>query len=233
MSLKDLHDIFRQHPELEQKYLNMMKMPVTGKESICLPFSFQSHRQHTCLDLSPYGNEQVCKSACTKCCDGQNGSPSASDAMVAFINQPSNIMRNRRFYYGFRKDMDLLKMSANQPQLFQIYHIVDSSIPGIMPFMFAESGIVHMHIVFENQNIHIPCECINQLLAVAKETYSLVLDITRGYIVLTARCTRSTHATVNIDVAILQRKADELEIPNDVNEQFERYKAVFEGSEKY
>lgn len=227
LTLRDLHDVFRDHPELEHKYLSMMKMPITGKESICLPFNFDCYRQHTCLDLSPYGNDQVLKSACIACRDDRPH-PSASDAMVAFINQTSSIMKNRRFYYGFKKDMDMIKMSATQPQLFQIYHIVHSALPETVPIMYSSHGLLHMHLVFEGQEVHIPCDCINQVLAVCKENYSIVLDIIKGHIVLTTTCVRPSVTTVRIDVAILQRKVDEMEIPNEVSEQFERYKTIFE-----
>uniref|UniRef100_A0AAU7E1X7 Nuclear egress lamina protein n=1 Tax=Lemniscomys rat herpesvirus TaxID=3141920 RepID=A0AAU7E1X7_9VIRU len=200
----------------------MMKLPITGKESICLPFNFNSHRQHTCLDLSPYGNEQVSKSACTTCRQNTT-SPTASDSMVAFINQVSNVMKNRKFYYGFRKDMDLLKMSANQPQLFQIYYIVNASISDIIPILYSDKQKLHMQLVFENPDVHLPCDCIDQVLAVSRESYSVVLDIIRQHLVLTVTCLKTEITTVRIDVMILQRKVDEMEIPNDVNEQFERY----------
>lgn len=228
LTLTELHEVFREHPELEQKYLNMMKLPITGKEPIQLPFSFHGHRQHTCVDLSPYGNDQVCKSACMRCRDSKVAYPTASDAMVAFINQASNIMRNRKFYYGFRKDMELLKRSANQPQLFQIYHIISAAVPEVTPLIFLENGHLCMFVVFEQQSVHVPCDCIDQILSVAKDGYSVALDILQGYIIMSVRCRRQICSTVKIDVALLQRKADELEIPNDVNEQFERYKALFD-----
>lgn len=137
MKLTELHDVFQKHPDLEQKYLKMMRLPITGKESIHLPFDFKSHRQHTCLDLSPYGNDQVSRSACTKCKE-TTILPTASDSMVAYINQTSNVMRHRKFYFGFRKNMELIKMSANQPQLFQIYYIVQSCLQDIMPILYYE-----------------------------------------------------------------------------------------------
>lgn len=227
LTLHDFHDVFKDHPDLEQKYLNMMKMPITGKESIKLPFNFRSYRQHTCLDLSPYGNDQILKSACITCRDDRSH-PTASDAMVAFINQTSSIMKNRRFYYGFKKDMDLINMSATQPQLFQVYHIVHSALPNTVPVMYAQNGLLHMHLVFEEHEIHIPCDCINQVIAVCKDNYSVVLDIIKGHIVLAITCLRPALTTVRIDVAVLQRKVDEMEIPNDVSEQFERYKTVLD-----
>uniref|UniRef100_A0AAU7E169 Nuclear egress lamina protein n=1 Tax=Cardioderma bat herpesvirus TaxID=3141914 RepID=A0AAU7E169_9VIRU len=227
LTLRDMFQVFCENPDLEQKYLNMMKMPITGKECIRLPFDFNSHRQHTCLDLSPYGNEQVSKSACTTCRHDLR-SPTASDALVAFINQPSNIMKNRRFYYGFRKDMSLIRMSANQPQLFQIYHIVHANLPDVVPLMHASEGTLHMHLVFEGQEVHIPCDCIGQVTSVARDNYSVILNILKGYIVLSVVCTRPSTSAVQIDVSILQRKVDEMEIPNEVNEQFELYKAVFD-----
>lgn len=228
LTLRDLHGVFAAYPELEQRYLTMMKMPITGKESIALPFDFGSHRQHTCLDLSPYANDQVSKSACTVCRDGAPA-PSASDAMVAFIDQPLNIMKNRKFYYGFRKDLDMLKMSAAQPEIFQIYHIISAAVPDVVPLIFSKRGTLHMRIVFEHQYLHIPCNCINQCLLVAKDMYSLSLNIIQGHVVLEVNCHRlSQVTTVRIDVITLQRKVDEMEIPNDVSEQFEQYKLLFQ-----
>lgn len=227
LTLHDLHTVFRQHPDLEQKYLNMMKMPITGKESIQLPFNFHSHRQHTCLDISPYGNEQVSKSACIACRENIHV-PTASDSMVAFINQHTSIMRHRKFYYGFRKDTDLIKMSGNQPQLFQIYFIVEASVPDVVPLIYARNCMLHMYLIFERQDIHIPCDCINQTLAVARDHYAVSLDILHGYAVITVMCQRVTHAPLKIDVGILQRKVDELEIPNDINERFERYRILID-----
>ena len=63
LSLKELHSVFKLFPEYELKFLNMMKLPITGKEPIKIPFDLSLHHQHTCLDLSPYANEQVSKSA--------------------------------------------------------------------------------------------------------------------------------------------------------------------------
>ncbi|AEV80914.1 nuclear egress lamina protein [Saimiriine betaherpesvirus 4] len=227
LTLHDLHDVFREYPDLELKYLNMMKMAITGKESICLPFNFQSHRQHTCLDISPYGNEQVSRIACTNCNDSQV-SPTASDAMVAFINQSSNVMKNRHFYYGFCKDAELLRMSTNQPTLFQIYYILHSSNHDIVPFMYARNGRVHMHVIFENQDVHIPCECISQILSATKGDYSITLDIVRGHVVISATCHAITAHSVKIDLGTLQRKIDEMDIPNDISELFERYKNLLQ-----
>ncbi|AAK57102.1 T53 [Tupaiid betaherpesvirus 1] len=226
LSLPEMHAIFEEYPDLEQKYLSLMKMPITGKEAISLPFHFHSHR-HACLDLSPYSNEQISKSACRRCLPDRCSSATASDAMVAFINQSSNIMKNRTFYYGFRKDLDLLRLSINQPQLFQFYYIVHAALPDVVPLIYPRQGIVHMHLVFEEPEVHIPCDCINQLLMVAKDTYALVLDIVQGRIVLSITCQRLVPSTVKIDLSILQRKVDEMDIPNDVNERFERYKTMF------
>ncbi|AEV80759.1 nuclear egress lamina protein [Aotine betaherpesvirus 1] len=226
LTLHDLHDVFREYPELELKYLNMMRMAITGKESICLPFNFQSHRQHTCLDISPYGNEQVSRIACTNCNDTQVF-PTASDAMVAFINQSSNVMKNRHFYYGFCKDAELLRMSTNQPTLFQIYHILHFSNHDIVPFMYERNGRVHMHVIFENQDVHIPCESVSQILSAAKGDYEITLDIVRGHVVISATCrVVSSNNSVKIDLGVLQRKIDEMDIPNDISELFERYKSL-------
>ncbi|QQL09869.1 Ba85 [Baboon cytomegalovirus] len=223
LTLHELHDIFKDHPDLELKYLNMMKMAITGKESICLPFNFQSHRQHTCLDISPYGNEQVSKIACTSCSENQVF-PTASDAMVAFINQTSNIMKNRNFYYGFCKSSELLRMSTNQPPIFQIYYIIHAANHDIMPFMHAERERLHMHIIFENPDVHIPCECVAQMLSAARDDYHVTLDIIKGHVVISVVCHNLVANSVKIDVSVLQRKIDEMDIPNDVSESFERYK---------
>nr|WEG69749.1 nuclear egress lamina protein [Mastomys natalensis cytomegalovirus 3]WEG70029.1 nuclear egress lamina protein [Mastomys natalensis cytomegalovirus 3]WEG70169.1 nuclear egress lamina protein [Mastomys natalensis cytomegalovirus 3]WEG70729.1 nuclear egress lamina protein [Mastomys natalensis cytomegalovirus 3] len=222
MKLSDLHAVFQKHPDLEQKYLKMMKLPITGKESICLPFNFESHRQHTCLDLSPYGNDQVSRSACTTCKESTQ-LPTASDSMVAFINQTSNVMRHRKFYFGFRKNMELIKMSANQPQLFQIYYIVQSCIHEIVPLLYYEHEKVHMQLIFENESVHIPSQCIEQILTVAKDSYKVSIDIAHQRLTLTATCRRLEATSVRIDVLLLQRKVDELDIPNETNEKFESY----------
>ncbi|AAP50611.1 nuclear egress lamina protein [macacine betaherpesvirus 3] len=223
LTLHELHDIFQEHPDLEIKYLNMMKMAITGKESICLPFNFHSHRQHTCLDISPYGNEQISKIACTSCSENQVF-PTASDAMVAFINQTSNIMKNRNFYYGFCKSSELLRMSTNQPAIFQIYYIIHASNHDIVPFMSTDRDRLHMHIIFENPDVHIPCECVSQMLLAARDDYHITLDIVKGHVVISVLCQTLTLSSVKIDVTVLQRKIDEMDIPNDVSESFERYK---------
>ncbi|AAF99152.1 pR53 [rat cytomegalovirus strain Maastricht] len=222
VKLADLHDVFREHPDLEQKYLKIMRLPITGKESIRLPFDFRSHRQHTCLDLSPYGNDQVFRSACTACKEGTS-SPTASDSMMAFINQTSNVVRHRKFYFGFRKNLDLLKQSANQPQLFQIYYIVQACIPEITPFLYLEHDKLHMQLIFENETVHVPSQCIEQILLVARDLYRVSIDIAHQHLTLTATCVRQESTSVRIDVLILQRKVDEMDIPNEVNEKFERY----------
>lgn len=222
MKLADLHAIFREHPDLEQKYLRIMRLPITGKESIRLPFDFRSHRQHTCLDLSPYGNDQVFRSACTACKEGTN-SPTASDSMMAFINQTSNVMRHRKFYFGFRKNLDLLKQSANHPQLFQIYYIVQACIPEITPFIYLEHDKLHMQLIFENETVHVPSQCIEQILLVARDLYRVSIDIAHQRLTLTATCVRQESTSVRIDVLVLQRKVDEMDIPNEVNEKFELY----------
>nr|AAF91252.1 UL53 protein [Human betaherpesvirus 5] len=227
LTLHDLHDIFREHPELELKYLNMMKMAITGKESICLPFNFHSHRQHTCLDISPYGNEQVSRIACTLCEDNRI-LPTGFDAMVAFINQTSNIMKNRNFYYGFCKSSELLKLSTNQPPIFQIYYLLHAANHDIVPFMHAEDGRLDMHVIFENPDVHIPCDCITQMLTAAREDYSVTLNIVRDHVVISVLCHAVSASSVKIDVTILQRKIDEMDIPNDVSESFERYKELIQ-----
>ncbi|AFX83377.1 a53 [Rat cytomegalovirus ALL-03] len=222
IKLSDLHAVFQSHPDLEQKYLKMMRLPITGKEAIQLPFEFKSHRQHTCLDLSPYGNDQVSRSACTICKDSTI-IPTASDSMVAFINQTSNVMKHRKFYYGFRKNMELIKMSSNQPQLFQIYYVVQSCISDILPILHYENEKVHMQLIFEHENVHIPSRCIESILAIAKDLYKVSIDIAHQRLTLTATCLRTEIAPVKIDVLLLQRKVDEMDIPNETNEKFERY----------
>lgn len=222
VKLSELHDVFQRHPDLEQKYLKIMKLPITGKESIRLPFDFKSHRQHTCLDLSPYGNDQVSRSACTTCKETTR-LPTASDSMVAFINQTSNVMKHRKFYFGFRKNMELLKMAANQPQLFQIYYIVQSCVQEIVPLIYYDREMAHMQLIFEKETVHIPSQCIEQILTVAKDAYGVSLDIAHQRITLTARCLRLESSSLRIDVLMLQRKVDELEIPNETNEKFESY----------
>nr|WEG68785.1 nuclear egress lamina protein [Mastomys natalensis cytomegalovirus 1]WEG68921.1 nuclear egress lamina protein [Mastomys natalensis cytomegalovirus 1]WEG71149.1 nuclear egress lamina protein [Mastomys natalensis cytomegalovirus 1] len=222
MKLSELHAVFQENPELEQKYLKMMKLPITGKESIRLPFNLRSHRQHTCLDFSPYGNDQVSRSACTTCKESTQF-PTASDSMVAFINQTTNVMRHRRFYFGFRKNMELVKMSANQPQLFQIYYIVQSCIQDIFPILYYENEKLHMQLIFENEQIHIPSQCIEHILTVAKDSYNLSINIFHDRLSLTVMCQRLETTSVRIDVLVLQRKIDEMDIPNEINEKFERY----------
>lgn len=114
-------------------------------------------------------------------------------------------------------------MSANQPHLFQIYYIVQSCIPDIVPLLFYENEKLNMQLIFEKEAVHIPSQCIEQILAVAKEAYEVTIDIAHQHLTLTATCLRTEMSSVRIDVVMLQRKVDELDIPNETNEKFESY----------
>ncbi|AGT99231.1 nuclear egress lamina protein [Suid betaherpesvirus 2] len=218
----DIYTVLRHFPDLEKKYLNIMKLPITGKESIELPFDFSSHHHHhACLDLSPYGNEQVSKSACNKCT--AKVVPSASDALVAFMNQASTVMQNRKFYYGFRKNNELIKLSGQEPSVFQTYYILNSVIPDIVPIMFPKEDKLHMYIIFESKSIHLPSECINQIL-LATSGYNVSINIIQDYTVLILTCEHVQKTSIKFDYAVLQRKLEEMDIPDDINEKYEKYR---------
>lgn len=224
LTIHDFHRVFKTFPELEQKYLNIMKLPITGKEAIDIPFDFVSYHQHTCLDLSPYGNEQISKSACIK--PHATNIPTASDSIVAFMNQSINVMQHRIFYYGFKKNIELFKLSVNQPALFQIFYIIYNTIPSITPIIFSHMGRLSMHIIFETKTLHLPCDCINQILSVS-HGYQILLDIKNDILVLTILYKDASLNNLKIDITVLQRKIEEMEIPNDINEKYERYKTFF------
>lgn len=143
--------------------------------------------------------------------------------MVAFMNQISNVMSNRLYYYGFRKNMDLIKLSAKQPAIFQIFFIVYATVQNITPIIFATGEKLHMYIVFETNALHLPCEVINQIMTVARG-YNVALEILCDNLVLTVLCEDVHQNNIQIDVSMLQRKLEEMDIPNEINEKYERYK---------
>ncbi|AGE11532.1 GP53 [Caviid betaherpesvirus 2] len=233
LSLKQLHAVFREFPELEKKYLDIMKMPITGKEPISLPFDFHSHRQYTCLDLSPYGNDQISKSACVSCRDNNTSLATASDAMVEFLNQPMNTMKHRKFYYAFRKDTETMKLSGSHPQLFQLYYLVNTTIPEMTPLILNKENMLHMYLIFDRTELHIPCDCIIQMLIAAKDNYSVSLDIIHDHVVIVVTCIRETQPTIKIDTLTLQRKIDELEVPPEITAKFEQYAKIINSEDRH
>ncbi|ANC96576.1 nuclear egress lamina protein [macacine betaherpesvirus 9] len=223
LSLKELHTVFKLFPDYELKFLNMMKLPITGKEPIEIPFDLSKHHQYTCLDLSPYANEQVSKSACINC--DLVSIPTASDAMVAYMNQISNVMQNRLYYYAFQKNVELIRMSTKQPALFQIFFIVSNISNNFLPIIFEAGHKLSMYIVFLTRNLHIPCECVNQIMTVSSG-YSVHLDILHDSIVLHVICKTIEPNNIQIDVAVLQRKLEEMDIPDEISDKFEKMKNI-------
>ncbi|CAA58417.1 U37 [Human betaherpesvirus 6A] len=227
LKLHDLHTVFNLFPEYEQKFLAIIKLPITGKEPIDVPFSLSNHHQHTCLEFSPYANEQISKSACLHC--ESVSVPTSSDAMVAHLNQVNNVMQNRLYFYGFRKDMELIRMSAKQPTIFQIFYIVHNTINNIFPIMFERKQKLGMHIVFQSRTLHIPCECIKQIVAVSSG-YNVYLDILQESVILTVLCeTLDTNTNIHIDIGMLQKKLEEMDIPNEISDRLEKYKGHLIG----
>ncbi|APZ76265.1 nuclear egress lamina protein [Murid herpesvirus 3] len=220
----ELYEVFRKCPELEEKYLALMKLPITGREPIQIPFDLTTHHQHTCLDFSPYANEQISRSVCSKC--EHLTFPTPSDSVVAFMNQSANFMHNRLYYYGFKKNTELVKLSTQQPTIFQIFHTVYATNTEIFPIMFSEKNMLHMYIIFESQNTHLSCECIKNIIAIA-EDYSVSLDIIGENLVMSVICINIRKNLITIDAEILQRKFEELDIPPQVNEKYETHMKKF------
>lgn len=222
---EDIYDILRTDTDLESKYLNLMRLPITGKDRIEIPYDLSSHHQHNCLEFSMYANEQVFKSVCSKC---ENYTiPTASDAAVAFMTQVANIMQHRTYFYGFRKQLDLVKIAAKQPVIFQIFFILSRTIQEVFPIMYKTDDMLHMMVIFEKSDIHFPCDAIKQIID-ASPGYNVVLDMINEHLVMNVRCKAALESTtIQVDINILGRKFEELDVPDVVNEKHEKYKQRF------
>lgn len=206
-----------------------MRRPVTGKEPIDLPLELKRHRQHTCIDLSPYNNEQILASACTNC-DLNTDYPTASDALVSFINQTNGFLQNRRFYYGFRKHLELLDLLPSQPQIFQIYWLLQNNFPDIKPIIACRDNRLRMYIFFTATHVHLPAACLQQVLAAATDSHNVVVHITHGHIAISTCPNENLPlANVRIDIEQIRRRVQELEIPHDINEHYEQFHPLISG----
>lgn len=228
-TLSDLHEIFSQYPELEAKYLSSMKLPITGKETFNLPFYFKDHRNNTCLDISNYGTQQISKNTCRQCISYK--SPTSAEAVVAYIEQTNNVMKYQKFYYALQRERGLFRLCLQHPHLFQIYYIISHTILDSFPLIYTQNDLPHMYVILENNDIHIPCECISNIMNVA-EHCQVSLNIHNDYLLLCIETMKHEVTSLQIDHEYLQHKIEEMDFCNTVKEKFEKYKEIFLKKQK-
>ncbi|QOE74424.1 docking protein [Elephant endotheliotropic herpesvirus 3A] len=225
-NLKDLHRLFTKHPDLETKYLNSISLPITGKEQIYFPYEFTSHRNNTCLDFSPYGNQQISKTTCAAC-EAPRQYTTVSDSLVAYLEQGHHVMKYRTLYCSLQKDRRLFPIYTRFPHVFQIWYLIQCEIPENFPIVYLEPDNVtpHLCIIFEKPSLHISCHVISQILQVC-EFCEIALHMHRDHLALHVRTFgyKASSATVNAEV--LQHKIDEMDISDDVKECYSKFYAL-------
>ncbi|AHC02782.1 docking/lamella protein U37 [Elephant endotheliotropic herpesvirus 5B] len=219
-SLQELHRLFTKHPELEDKYLNSITLPITGKETIYFPYDFINHRNNTCLDFSPYGNQQISKTTCTVC-DKQKIT-TVSDSTVAFIEQSHNVMKFKSLYCSIQKNRGIFPLYIKFPHLFQIYFLIQDYIPESFPIIYAKNEIPHMCIVFEKPSLHLSCQCISTVIQVY-EFCDLSLHMHRDHLTLHVMTLGFKQSSVNVNAEILEHKIEEMDISDDTKECYDKY----------
>lgn len=220
--LKDMYALFLMSPELEAKYLNSMKLPITGKQIVSLPFHFKDHRNNTCLDISPYGNQQISKNTCTVCASFKT--PTAAESVVGYIEQIQNSMKYRLFYFSMHRDKLLFTLCMQRSHLFQIYYILSGLPTDLFPILYVHDNKPHMFVFFECETFHIPCDCISNLFAVS-DACELSLDIYGNYMALSVTTVKPEKSSIQIDYETLYHKIEEMDMAN-IKEKFEAFSTI-------